>query len=166
MWVVAKIKTRQIKTFKQDLIKKLGKDIKFYYPKVKYQKYFGNKVKKIEKFILENYIFCYHANFKKSSIVSQIKYLKGLIYFLRGNNENQEELIKFIEHCRSFENDKGYLSQSFFETMITKKAKFVSGPFTNMIFEIIEKQKNKLKILVGGIITTIPNKSNYLYRPI
>ena len=50
--------------------------------------------------------------------------------------------------------------------MISKKAKFISGPFTNMIFEILEKQKNKLKILIGNIETTIPNKTNYLYRPI
>ena len=50
--------------------------------------------------------------------------------------------------------------------MITKKAKFVSGPFTNMIFEVIEKQKNKLKILVGNVVTTISDKNNYLYRPI
>ena len=35
-----------------------------------------------------------------------------------------------------------------------------------MIFEILEKQKNKLKILIGNIVTTIPNKANYLYRPI
>jgi len=56
--------------------------------------------------------------------------------------------------------------KSFFQAMIKKKAKFISGPFTNLIFEIIETQKNKLKILVGNIITTIPNKTNYLYRPI
>jgi hypothetical protein len=50
--------------------------------------------------------------------------------------------------------------------MVMKKAKFISGPFTNMIFEIIERQKNRLKILVGNIVTTIPDKTNYLYRPI
>ena len=50
--------------------------------------------------------------------------------------------------------------------MITKKAKFISGPFTNLIFEILEKQRNKLKILIGNIVTTIPNKKNYLYRPV
>ena len=50
--------------------------------------------------------------------------------------------------------------------MITKKAEFISGPFSNMIFEIIERQKNKLKILVGNIVTTISDNKNYLYRPI
>jgi hypothetical protein len=92
--------------------------------------------------------------------------LKGLEYFLEGHNQNQHQIIKFIEYCKSFEDEKGYLTQSFFKKMVMKKAKFISGPFTNMIFEIIERQKNRLKILVGNIVTTIPDKTNYLYRPI
>ena len=166
MWVVAKIKKKEIKIFKKNLIEKIGKDIQFYYPKIIYQKYFGDKVKKIEKFILENYIFCYHAKFKKASTISEIKYLKGLIYFLNGSDQNQKELIKFIEYCKSFENKDGYLTPLFFKAMVTKKAKFLSGPFTNMMFEILERQKNKLKILVGNIVTTISDNNNYLYCPI
>ena len=166
MWVVAKIKIKNLNTFKKDLAKKIGNDIKFYHPKFEYHKYFGNKVKKFEKFILENYIFCYHEKFKKSSSVCQVKYLKGLEYFLEGYNQNQNQISKFIEYCKSFEDEKGYLTQSFFKTLVMKKAKFVSGPFTNIIFEILEKQKNKLKILLGDIVTTIPNTTNYLYRPI
>ena len=50
--------------------------------------------------------------------------------------------------------------------MVIKKAIFVSGPFTNLIFEILEKQKNKLKILIGNFVTTIPNKAGYFYRPV
>ena len=85
---------------------------------------------------------------------------------MEGHGQNQKNIIEFINYCKTFENEKGYLTQSFFKTIITKKAKFISGPFTNMIFEILEKQKNKLKILVGNVVTTIPNKTNYLYRPI
>ena len=164
--MVAKIKIKNLNTFKKDLIKKVGSDVKFYHPKIEYDKYFGNKVKKFEKFILENYIFCYHEKFKISNFVSQIKFLKGLVYFLDGYNKNQKNIIKFIDCCKNFENEKGYLTQSFFGTIIAKKAQFLSGPFTNMIFEIIDKQNNKLKILVGNIVTTIPNNKNYLYRPI
>ena len=54
----------------------------------------------------------------------------------------------------------------FFKIMILRKAQFVSGPFVDMVFEIIEKQKNKLKVLVGNITTTISDKGNYLYRHI
>ena len=166
MWVVAKIKLKNLNVFKKDLVKKVGSDIEFYQPKIEYHKYFGDKIKRFEKLILENYIFCYHKRFQKSSFVNQVKFLKGLEYFLHGYNLNQNNIIKFIKYCKSFENEKGYLTQSFFKTIITKKAKFISGPFANMIFEILEKQKNKLKILVSNIVMTIPNSTNYLYRPI
>ena len=92
--------------------------------------------------------------------------MKGLEYFLEGCNQNQSNITKFIEYCKAYENEKGYLTQSFFKTTIKGKAKFISGPFTNMIFEIIEKQRNKLKILVGNVVTTISDNSNYLYRPV
>ena len=166
MWVVAKVKAKNLNIFKKNLIEKLGKYTQFYHPKIEYHRYFGDRVKRFEKFILENYIFCYHEKFKKYGTVNEIKFLKGLEYFLEGYNQNQNNIIKFIEHCKIFENEKGYLTQSFFKTIIRKKAKFISGPFTNMIFEILEKQKNKLKILVGSIVTTMPDKTNYLYRPL
>ena len=35
-----------------------------------------------------------------------------------------------------------------------------------MVFEIIEKQKKGLKILVGNVVTTISDKNKYLYRPV
>ena len=166
MWAVAKIKIKNLNTFKKGLIEKLGKDIKFYHPKIEYHKYFGNRVQRLEKFVLENYIFCYHDKFRKSAFIKEIRFLKGLEYFLDGHNLNQRQIIKFIEYCKTFENAKGYLTQSFFKTIVIRKAKFVSGPFTNMIFEILERQKNKLKILIGDIVTTLPSKTNYLYQPI
>ena len=58
------------------------------------------------------------------------------------------------------------MSYGFFKTILTKKAKFVSGPFANMVFDIIEKQKKKLKIIVGNIVTVVPDNKNYLYQPV
>ena len=166
MWIVAKIKLKNFNIFKKELTKKIGKDIKFYYPKIEYHKYFGDKVKRFEKHILENYIFCYHANFSKSIFLNKLKFVKGLQYFLTGHFQNQNEIDKFIKYCKNFENNRGYLTQSFFKTITFNKAKFISGPFTSMIFEIVEKQKNKLKIIVGNVVTTISDNTNYLYRPI
>ena len=54
----------------------------------------------------------------------------------------------------------------FFKNIIRHKGKFITGPFTNIMFEIIERQKNKLKILIGNIVTTISDNKNYLYRPV
>ena len=166
MWVVAKIKGRELEIFKDNLIKKFGKETKFYYPKIEYHRYLKNKLKKFEHHILENYIFCYNQRFNNSSFINAARFIKGLTYFLNGHRQNQNEIIKFIEYCKVFENKEGYLMSTFFKTILTKKAKFISGPFTNMVFEILERQKNKLKILIGNIVTTIPNKTNYLYRPI
>ena len=166
MWIVAKVKFREINIFKKDLTDKVGGKVNFYFPTVECQQVTKNKRKIYKKQILENYIFCYHEKFKKSNYVNKIKFLRGLEYFLEGYNQNQSQISKFIEYCKSFENEEGYLTQSFFKTLVIKRAKFVSGPFTNIIFEILEKQKNKLKILLGDIVTTIPNTTNYLYRPI
>ena len=163
--MVAKIKKRELHLFKKELIKKFGPKTKFYNPKIQYQKYIKNKIKKIEKSILENYIFCYHKTLDQNKVMSKARFLKGLEYFLQGNYQNQDEIIKFINYCKSFENKSGYLSEAFFKALITSRAQFVSGPFTNMAFEILEKQKNKLKILIGNFVTTIQDNRNYLYSP-
>ena len=47
MWIVAKVKTKEINIFKKKLFEKLGKDIKFYHPKIEYYKYFKDKSKRI-----------------------------------------------------------------------------------------------------------------------
>jgi len=166
MWLVAKKKKKKLQLFMNELNKKFNSDVVFYNPKIQYEKFIKNKTKKFEKFILENYIFCYHKKFKDNKILNKIKFLKGLEYFLQGHYQNQNEIIKFINHCKVFENKNGYLSQAFLKAMIKKRAQFVSGPFTNMVFEILEKQKNKLKILIGNFVTTIQDNKNYLYSPV
>ncbi len=92
--------------------------------------------------------------------------MKGLEYFLDGHIQNQNEMIKFINFCKSCENEAGYLTQAFFKTMLVKNAQFITGPFTNMFFQILKKQKNKLTILIGNVVTTISNKRELLYRPV
>ena len=166
MWDIAKIKKKELEVFKDNLIKKFGKETKFYHPKIECHKYLKNKLKKFEKYILGNYIFCYHKRFCKLSSINEIRFLKGLEYFLNGHCQSQDEILGFIKHCKAFENTEGYLSPAFFKTLMRKKAKFISGPFTNMMFEILEIQKNKLKILVGNIVTTVSDRENCLYCPI
>ena len=69
MWVVAKVNIQEVNTFKRKLIEKFGKEIEFYNPKIVYYKNFKNKIKKFEKFILENYIFCHHRKFANSNAI-------------------------------------------------------------------------------------------------
>ena len=50
MWIIAKIKIKNLHTFKKELTETTGVDIKFYLPKYEYEKHLGNKIKKFEKF--------------------------------------------------------------------------------------------------------------------
>ena len=47
-----------------------------------------------------------------------------------------------------------------------RKGIFLNGPFANMLFNVIENNQAKLKVLIGSITTTITKNSNYLYRPV
>ena len=51
--------------------------------------------------------------------------------------------------------------QGFFKTK-KNKAKFISGPFTQMVFDIIEENGLKLKILINNMNITISKSSNNL----
>ena len=166
MWIVAKVKRKEFNIFKQKLVEEVGKDTQFYHPKLQYKRYIKNKIKKFEKLILENYVFCYHEKFNSPDCINSVRFLKGLEYFLDGHIQNQNEMIKFIDFCKSCENEDGCLTQAFFKTILVKNGQFITGPFTNMFFQILKKQKNKMTILIGNIMTTISNKRKLLNRPV
>ena len=166
MWIVAKIKVKDKKIFKKNLEEKFGEEIKFYSPKILLSQNLKNKIKQFDKLVLENYIFCYHEKFNSSYAINTLQYTKGLQYFLNGYLQSQKEIEKFIYYCKSFENKDGYLKPLFFKKALKDKGRFTNGPFSNLMFEIIEKQKNKLKVLVGNFVTTISDNKNYLYRSV
>ena len=124
-----------------------------------------NKLLSFEKNILENYLICFHKSFSDINLISKLRYLKGLSYFLTGYKNNQKEIINFVDYCRSHEDGQGYLNGTFFDQLKFKKGKFISGLFTNMIFEIIERQKNNIKILIGNKKATVSINDN-LYSPV
>ena len=95
--------------------------------------------------------------------MSSLKYTKGLKYFLNGFLQSQEDIKKFIYKCKESENDKGYLTQNFFEIYEKHQYKFSSGPFVDKIFSIVSYQKNKLNILLGNIRTTLKRKDNLIF---
>ena len=81
----------------------------------------------------------------------------------RANFENcQNELKNFINNCKQHENSLGFLNQTFFNFIKTAKAKFVSGPFTQMFFDVIEDNDKITKVLINKFNITI-NKKNNLY---
>ena len=163
MWVVLKIKNKEFSILKESFLKVLGKDVKFYLPKIKIQKFKKNKVKNYETQILGDYLFCYHEKLKNLSFLQSLKNTRGLKYFLENSIYNQNQIKSFIDKCK--ENEKeGFISQTFFSKIINQKAIFISGPFINMIFKIVSEHKNKLKIIIGGMKITIDKNAGNLYQ--
>ena len=54
MWVVAKIKPKEVNCFRKNMIEKSGEDIQFYCPKIEYQQYFKKKIKEIKNDYIAN----------------------------------------------------------------------------------------------------------------
>jgi len=166
MWIVIKYKRNEFNFLKKGLEETLGNLPIIFRPKVKFQKLIKNKIQYIENDILEDYLLCYDGKFTKNNILNHLKNLKGMKYILANSRNSQNEIVNFIEYCKSNQGIDGYIKQSFFNFDEIKKGVFLSGPFTNMFFTVINRQKNRLKILIGNMTTTISNNSHYLYRPI
>ena len=166
MWIVLKYKKKEFSFLKQDFRKILGDLPLIFRPKFKYQKLIKNKLMFLEKDMLDDYLICYHKKFQNTNMLTFLKNLRGLKYFLVDSKINQREIIGFIDYCKRHQDLNGYIKQSFFEFSNIKKGIFLSGPFANIIFNVIGKQKNKLKILIGKVTMTITKDSDYLYRPV
>lgn len=162
MWTVLKFHKSKLSLFKEDLIENLGKDFQLYIPKIRIQRYKKNKLINIDVNLLGDYLFCYHESFKNKKTISSMKFIKGLKYFLNGFCESQESIKEFIKECKSTENDEGFVSREILDLQLEKKYKFLNGPFSNQIFEILKLQKEKIIIATGNLTTTIRKKS-YLF---
>ena len=165
MWTVIKIDQKKIEFLLEDLKKKLGSDFSIYNPKLQIQTYKNNKLIEKEFNLLGDYLFCFHKKLNDRRIVNTLQYCKGIKCILEGFFQSQTEIKNFVERCKKSETDKGYLTQDFFEININSKFQFISGPFSNSIFNIIELQKNKIKILLGNLKTTV-NKKEFLFKPV
>lgn len=84
---------------------------------------------------------------------------------LNGHKLFQSEIMRFITKCKKAENKDGYLRFNFYQLDLKKSYKFISGPFIDKIFKIIEVQQSKIDILIGNIKTSF-KKDNYLIKPI
>ena len=166
MWIVLKYKKQEFNFLKKDFRKTLGDLPLIFKPKIKYEKFIRNKLHLLEKDILGDYLICYHKKFQDANMLAILKNLRGLKYFLSDSKINQKEIISFIEYWKKNQDSKGYIKQTFFDFSTVKKGIFLNGPFTNMLFSIIENQGSKLRVLIGKVTTTITKNSNYLFRPV
>ena len=155
MWVVAKYDKKKTNFFSESLKKKLNNEVVIYNPKVRIEKFHRKKLISKEFNILGDYIFCFNPKFEDQKILSELKFTKGLKYFLKGFHKSQKELKEFIKKCKKSENENGFISADFFDIEVNKKYKFNSGPLLNLIFQVVEVQKTKFKILMSDKIATI-----------
>ncbi len=165
MWTILKFEKRKFHQLKKDFSQKLGSEPRYFIPKLRLQKLKKNKLYDSESLLLGDYLLCFHDNFKNEKVISSLKYCKGLKYFLNGFLNSQQEINEFIDKCKIHEDKTGYIKQSFFEFKHNTKYKFMSGPFTNMVFEIIYSQHKKIRILLNNFETTLSNKK-YIFRPV
>ncbi len=158
MWIVAKYERKNYSSFIQNLNKVLEGDLEIYNPMIKVKNNFNLKSSEKNINLLGDYVFCYSRKFRYKNFLTYNQYIKGLKYFLNGFSGCQKDITNFINKCRSCENKDGSISINFFELKINKKYKFNSGPLLNLIFELLEVQKKKLKILVGNKITKVDKR--------
>ena len=165
MWAVIKINTKNLGILKKEFYDKLGKDVKFYIPKMKIKKFVKTKICMRENLLLGDYMLCFHKDFTKRSVLNSLKYCRGLKYFLSDLINYQIEIEKFISKCKENEDESGFIKPTFFEFEDKKNYEFISGPFTDMIFKVIRENKFSLKALMGKYEVNISKKEN-LFRPI
>ncbi len=163
MWIIINFKTNQFDILKQEFKKKLKIEPNFFFPKLKFQKIKKNKLVPYISPLLGNYIFCFHPKFNNENMLENMNYLKGLKFFLKGFKIYQTDILNFMDRCKKHEDENGFIKQTFFNFTTVEKIKFLSGPFTNMIFKIIKQNKNSFEVFTGKINISFPTK-RYLFE--
>ena len=114
MWIVFKIDRKKLNFFKNEINFKAGSNTLIYSPKMLINHFLKNKLVSKEFPLLGDYVFCYNKNFSNKSVLESLKYTKGCKLILKGFSNCQLEIEKFINNCKKFENEKGYISENFF----------------------------------------------------
>ena len=165
MWIIIKFRPNQFDTLKQEFKKRLKIEPNFFFPKLKFQKIKKNKLVSYISPLLGDYVFCYHHKFNNENILRNINYLRGLKFFLNGFSNYQKDLLNFIRRCKKHEDENGFIKQTFFNFVAIEKIKFLSGPFTNVIFKIMKQQKDNMKVSDGKINISFSTK-RYLFEAV
>ena len=166
MWVIAKFNKGEEEIFKKNLKFISGEDTKFYSPCFISRNLLNKSTKLFKRKILTNYIFCHNTKFLNINFFNRLKFTRGLSYFLSSYHLHQSQIINFLNLCKEHEDEKGYLKPSIFKSVIKDKGKFITGPFKNILFSILEKHKNKIEILLGDINVKISDKGSNFYQPL
>jgi hypothetical protein len=165
MWIIIKFKPNQFQTLKQEFKKKLEIEPSFFFPKLKFQKIKKNKLVTYIKPLLGDYVFCFHPSFTNENILRNVNYLKGIKSFFYGLKNYQKDVLNFINRCKKCEDENGFIKQTFFNFVSVEKIRFLSGPFTNVIFKILKRQKENMKVSDGNVNITFSTE-RYLFEAV
>ncbi len=165
MWAIAKFKKKELNLFLRELQTKLVGNFVYYLPKIqstiKKKKSFINKTS----YLLGDYIFVYNESFNNPKNMNYLKNLKGLVCFLNNYKFSQKNIIQFINYCKKNEDKNGFIEKSLIELILKKYYKFKSGPFENMIFQLLEKRGTDLRVKVGKFDNLII-ENNYNFEAV
>jgi len=166
MWLVAKFKKNELTILKNNLKEKLKSNLIFYQPKFLKETFKNDKKILREIPLIGNYVFVFHSNFSQKNFINFLSSTRGLEYFLERSILSQKQISEFVTLCKSFEDNGGNIKPNFFKNLLNYKAKFLSGPFVNKIFEVIEKKENHMRIILNDFEMKLSDKAKYLYRPV
>ncbi len=157
-WIVVKYKKNKLNEFKNDLKNKIGDNIRFYFPKIKYE--FPKKNKKIfkELNLLDDYMFVGHEKFSEIKNLKLIEYCRGLKSILKNFITNQNNISDFIIKCKRHEMN-GSISNSFMQDIDNSEFVFLTGPFYKKIFKIISRKNNYFEASINNFNLRIKNSS-------
>ena len=164
MWIVFKIDRKKINFFRNEINSKAGSKTLIYSPKMLINYFLKNKLASKEFPLLGDYIFCYNKNFSNKFISETLRYTKGCKLILKGFSNCQNEIEKFINNCKKFENEKGYISENFFQLKDKFHYKFCTGPFASQVFKILKMEKYKLDVILGNLKISL-NQKKFLFKP-
>ena len=68
--------------------------------------------------------------------------------------------------CKSYEDSNGFITQDFFNHLQITKGKFVTGPLTNLIFDVVSMNSKNLKISINNKTIILDKKTRYIYQPV
>ena len=141
MWAIAKYKSHEFQNFYQSLSETLT-NVEIFRPV-----YLKDKLKTP---LLGTYCFIHHPEFQDEHIIHQLKYKKGVNYFLKNYKIQQSDIKSFIHYLKQYQDDQGYIQPKFFYQYLVKQGTFLEGPFKSLIFNILEENKKTLKVSIEG----------------
>jgi hypothetical protein len=142
MWAIAKYKPYEFHNFQQSLSEKLS-NVKIFRPV-----YLKKGTLKTP--LLGTYCFVHCDLFQDDYIIHQLKYKKGVDYFLKNYKIHQFDILAFINHLKQHQDDQGYIQSKFFYQYLVKKGTFLEGPFKSLLFNILEDNKKTMKVSIEG----------------